>query len=434
MVAKADVNFFDTTTRNWRARLAISVDVMRELSRYADPHEMYTVFARRMNQLFPTSRQISLSRRGLAKPDYRITRFNLWDSPNRSSDDPRHPIYRGGLFASLLYADEPRVIDDLHLAADDPAYEYLEGQRSVLAIPLFEQGHAVNLLVLARDEPRAFPPEQVPELVMLSNLFSRAVQTTVLSEALKDAYAAADFELNAVAELQKSLLPATVPVVPGLDVAADYRTARRAGGDLYDFFPLPVGKLGVLIADVSGHGTPAAVLMAIAHTLAHHAPNPPDRPGEFLSYLNEKLAAKYTGANRTFITAFYAVFDPVAGTVTYASAGHVPPRLVRVADGSCVPLNRVQRLPLGINPRQFPYPDETTPIARGDAVAMFTDGLTETTDRAGDVFGTDRIDAALLLCSGSAHQLLGAVRVSLEMFASGEAPKDDQTLLVVKSQ
>lgn len=433
-MASATVDFFDTTTRNWRARLAISVDVMRELSRYADPQDMYAVFARRMNQLFPTSRQISLTRRGLSRPQFRVTRFNGWDHPERPrGDTDRLPVQQSGLLASLLYADEPRVIDDLVLDPHDPAVEYLDGQRSVLAIPLYDQGQSLNLLVLAREESHAFPPEQVPELVLLSNLFGRAVQTSVLTEALKGAYATADFELKAVADLQKALLPANVPAIPGLDLAAEYRTARRAGGDLYDFFPLSNGRLGVLIADVSGHGTPAAVLTAIAHTLAHHAPAPPIKPGEFLSYLNEALAAKYTAASGTFITAFYAVFDPANGTVTYASAGHVPPRLIRSADGSCVPLNRAQRLPLGINPRKFVYPEEVAAIERGDAVVLFTDGLSEATDPAGDdVFGTDRIDAALLLCTGSARQMLGAVRVAREAFTANEPLKDDQTLLVVK--
>ena len=74
-------DFFDTEARNWRARLAVSVEVMRELSRYSDPHEMHAVFSRRMAQLFPVSRQISVSRRGLRFPQYRVTRFNLWTDP-----------------------------------------------------------------------------------------------------------------------------------------------------------------------------------------------------------------------------------------------------------------------------------------------------------------------------------------------------------------
>ena len=156
-------DFFEITPRNWRARLAVSVDVMRELSRYTNSEEMYHVFVRRMSQLYPTSRQISLSRRGLHRPDVRVTRYNLWT--NRV--DPRRdahllPQLQGGLFAELLYADEPRVIDDLQLSTGDPAFEYLADQRSLLAIPLFENGEAINMVVITREETNAFPREQVP--------------------------------------------------------------------------------------------------------------------------------------------------------------------------------------------------------------------------------------------------------------------------------
>ena len=106
------VDFFDTSTRNWRARLAISVDVMRELSRYTDPEEMYLVFTWRMGQVFPTARQLTVSRRSLKSPEYRVTRFNQWvEGANPWKDPHRFPVHSGGLLADLVYADEPRVID-----------------------------------------------------------------------------------------------------------------------------------------------------------------------------------------------------------------------------------------------------------------------------------------------------------------------------------
>ena len=315
-------DFFQAGPRHWRARLATSVDLMRELSRYTDPDETYQVFARRMAQLYPTARQLSLSRRGLGRPEFRVTRFNLWESTaNPYRDVDELPVRRGGLLADLLYADEPRVIDDLdaiELSPDDPARGFLHGQRSVLSVPLFDHGTAQNLLVVTRPDPHAFPREQVPELVWMSNLFGRAVQAQVLGDQVRELYAAADYELRAIADLQNSLLPADVPAVPGLDVAVHYRAANRAGGDYYDFFPLPGGRLGVLLADVSGHGTPAAVLLAITHGLAHAYTGPLDRPAAVLAHLNRHLAAKYTATTGHFVTAVYAVFDPAAGTLTYA--------------------------------------------------------------------------------------------------------------------
>ena len=424
-------DFFTAETRDWRGRLAVSVDVMRELSRYADPEAMYAVFTRRMNQLYPTARRVSLSRRGLARPDFRVTRFNLWPNPVNPHKEPhRLPIYRGGLLADLAHADEPRLVDDLDLAADDPAGEFLDGQRSLLSIPIYEAGSASTTLVLAREERDAFPREQIPELVWMTNLFGRALRTLVLSDQLKDAYQNADYELRVIADLQQNLLPAEVPGVPGLDVATHYRTAHRAGGDLYDFFPLPGGRLGVLIADVSGHGSPAAVLMAIVHSLAHSYPAPPTDPGAFLGYLNAHLARRYVGATGNFVTAFYAVFDPRRRTVTYANAGHPAPRVRAAGAADWQPLNGLQSLPLGVSAHQGDYPRRSAPFGPGDRAALYTDGLTDATDRNGDPFGQVGLDGP----GERAADAEGEVRrmlADLDRFTDGSPVADDRTLVVV---
>ena len=424
-------DFFDTESRNWRARLAVSVEVMRELSRYSDPQEMYQVFTRRMSQLFPVSRQLSISRRGLRHPEYRVTRCSLWKEPvNPWKEAHRLPVHEGGLLAELLYADQPKVIEDLRLDPDDPANAYLAGQRSLLAIPHFDQGTAQNMVVLTREDANAFPRDRIADLVLLGNLFGRATQTLVLSQAVKEAYDAVDYELRTIADIQKSLLPAATPKVPGLDVAVHYQTAKRAGGDYYDFFPLPGGRLGVLIADASGHGAPAAVLMAVAHSIAHTRPEPPGRPAELLTHLNAHLTRQYTRQTGNFMTAFYAVFDPAGGTLTYASAGHNPPRLVR-AEGGLVALNRAQRLPLGIRPDEA-YAEQTVALQGGDQVVFFTDGVIESVNRDGDVFGSDRIDAALSACPPTAEYLIQAILRELTAFTAGVPVADDRTIVVVR--
>jgi sigma-B regulation protein RsbU (phosphoserine phosphatase) len=425
-------DFFETEPRNWRARLAASVEVMRELSRYSDPQQMYAVFARRMAQLFPVSRQLSVSRRGLRFPQYRVTRFNLWTDPaNPWKEAHRLPVHEGGLLANLVYGDQPRVIDELTLDADDPANEYLAGQRSLLAIPHYDQGSSQNVVILAREDTAAFPRDRIPDLVLLSNLFGRATQTLVLSQAAKEAYDAVDYELRTIADIQKSLLPAATPRLPGLDVAVHYQTAKRAGGDYYDFFPLPGDRLGVLVADASGHGAPAAVLMAIAHSIAHSQPEPPERPGQLLTHLNAHLTRRYTRQTGNFMTAFYAVFDPANGTLSYASAGHNPPRLLRAADGTRLALNRAQRLPLGIKPDEV-YAEQVHPLQPGDQVVFFTDGVIEAVNADGDVFGPDRIDAALASSPPTAEQLVQTILRELSAFTAGAPVADDRTLVVVR--
>ena len=120
----------------------------------------------------------------------------------------------------------------------------------------------------------------IPMLHWQGNLFGRGTSNLVLRNQLGEALTALDRELEVVGEIQKSLLPQTLPTIKGFDIAASYLTSARAGGDYYDFFPLNNGRWGLFIADVAGHGTPAAVLMAITHAIAHSQPGthtPPPR-------------------------------------------------------------------------------------------------------------------------------------------------------------
>src|SRR5207244_896716 len=156
------------------------------------------------------------------------------------------------------------------------------------------------MIISMRREPNSFDPQRLPELVLTSNLFGRATHNLVLSEEVKRAYEALDQELMVVADMQRSLLPRTLPQIPTLELAAHYQTSRRAGGDYYDFFALPGGLWGILIADVSGHGTPAAVMMAVTHSIAHTHSGPPTPPGELLAFINRNLHARYTNDSGSF--------------------------------------------------------------------------------------------------------------------------------------
>jgi len=370
------------------------------------------------------------SRRNLPAPKYCITRSSLWtEEVNPWKDKARLPILEGGLLGELIYGNEPRLIGDLHIAPDDPAAVFFAGQRSLLAIPLFDQGVGLNMVVLMRHDPNAFEPQQFPELVWLSNLFGRATQNLVLSEELKRAYEALDQELKMVANIQRSLLPVELPRIPTLDLAVSYQTSQRAGGDYYDFFPLPADKWGILIADVSGHGTPAAVLMAITHSIAHVYPGPPTPPGQMLSHLNHHLVTRYTGQGGTFVTAFYGIYNPSARELVYACAGHNPPRVKRCEDGTLLSLDGAQSLPLGIA-GQLNYEESAQRLQPHDHLVFYTDGITEAANAAGDMFGLERLDEVLALCPNNAPALLHSVLDAVQQFTAGYPAADDRTLLV----
>lgn len=420
------------TGENWQTKLAIIVDTMRDMSRHTDPQEMVRAYGERIQQFFPIDCRISLSRRGLAHPEYRITRSTTWtDDINPWQDRERLPLLRDGLLAELIYGNEPRVFDDLEPRLDEPAAEYLAGHRSLLAIPMYDNGEALNMVVLLRKEPFAFDPEQIPDLVWRSCLFGRATSNLVLRGELEQAYQALDQELKVVGDIQRSLLPASLPTIATMDLAAHYQPARRAGGDYYDFFPLPDNKWGIFIADVSGHGTPAAVLMAVTHCIAHTHPGPAMPPARVLEYLNHHLTTRYSSLNATFVTAFYGIYDPAARKLTYACAGHNPPRVKRCQDGSLLSLDGVGGLPLGIMP-QGDYEEMVQQLQTGDQFVFYTDGITEAHNPAGQQFGTERLDMVLENCSLQAQALLDTLIQAVEEFTEGHPATDDRTIIVAR--
>jgi phosphoserine phosphatase RsbU/P len=424
-----DTSFFEGGPGDWRQTLDHIVETMREMSLQDDPQAMVRAYKNRMKRLWKADGYVSLSRRGLEYPKYRITRSSTWErevDPWKEKDSL--PVLEGGLLGELIYGDVPRLIGDVRLADGDPSRPYLGDHRSLMAVPHYDKGAGLNMAISLRKEPDAFQPEQFPDWVWLSSLFGRATQNLVLSAELKKAYEVVDRELKVVADIQRSLLPATLPAIPGLSVAAFYQTSQWAGGDYYDFFPRPDGKWGILIADVSGHGTPAAVLMAVTHSLAHGFPGPHDPPSALLAKVNNQLATLYTANNESFVTAFYGVYDPKTRRLDYSSAGHNPPRLMRCSQATVESLDGAQRLPLGLVADEV-YADSTLFLQPGDQLAFYTDGITEAIAPDGRMFGIDRLDAVLSRCGGSAQNLVDDVIDAVRAFTLGEPAADDMTLL-----
>ena len=416
----------------WQDRLDVIVDLMRDMSRHTDPQEMVRSYGEKIQQLMTIDRRLSISRRGLDAPHYRVTRSTTWSEEiNPWTEKDRLPLFQGGLLGRLIHGDDPVLIHDLELDADEPAREFLEGHRSLLAVPMYDQGEALNMVILLQRESHAFDHEQIPDLVWRSNLFGRATNNLVLKEELRRAYRSLDLEMKAVGEIQRSLLPIKLPNIPTLDLASHYQPAQRAGGDYYDFFPMPDGKWGIFIADVSGHGTPAAVVMAVTHCIAHTHPGPPLPPGKLLGYLNHHLCARYVSRSSTFVTAFYGIYDPVTKRLIYSCAGHNPPRLKRCQDGTLISLDRAGGLPLGIAD-DIAYEEAELQLQRGDQIVFYTDGLTEAQSSDGNFFGTKRLDDELEKCSLQAQALLNSVLHSVETFANGRPADDDRTIIVAR--
>jgi sigma-B regulation protein RsbU (phosphoserine phosphatase) len=171
--------------------------------------------------------------------------------------------------------------------------------------------------------------------------------------------------------------------------------------------------------------------MAITHTIAHSYPGPPDPPGELLAHVNQQLATRYTVESGTFVTAFYGIYDPARRELSYACAGHNPPRLKRCEDGTIASLDGVSNLPLGLFP-DLVFEETVLQLIPGDQIIFYTDGITEATDPSGTMFGLDRLDQVLENCHLSADGLIVEVLRVVEEFTLGSPVTDDRTLLVAK--
>ena len=424
--------------RPWREELEIVDRTMRAISGVTDPDELVEIYWQGIGELIPIPHYVAVSRRGVEPPWYLVTRSSRFtEDINPWTQRDRLPRLSGGLLGEIAYANKPVLVEDLpaRLAPDDPGRFYLEGFQSGVALPQYDSGEGLNVTMMLLPPGVEADPAMIPMLHWQSGLFGRGTQNLVLRNQLAAALALLDRELQTVGQIQRSLLPEELPRVPGFEVAAYYRTSARAGGDYYDFFPLEGGRWGLFIADVSGHGTPAAVLMAITHAVAHAQPGRHTPPAQLLSYLNDRLTRSYT-RNGTFITAFYGVLDPRACSLTYAAAGHNPPRLVR--GDRVLPLDRTGSLPLGIEEGQ-PYGEATVGIEGGDLLLLYTDGITEAAaprrgDEPRELFGVGRLDRVLVGCgAASPAGCIERVREEVAAFSANAPPTDDQTLIAIRS-
>jgi sigma-B regulation protein RsbU (phosphoserine phosphatase) len=400
--------------------------LVKEMSFQDDADRLVRVFAEQSGALFQHDGLVTVSRRGLEAPHYRLTRswrrrevFDPWAEAHRL------PVLRGGLLGELLHAGAPVRLNQLEVAPDDPCREHFEGMRSLIGAPAYDHGRAVYMALALRREPDGFAEADLETLLLDANLLGRAAATLQLAHQLQQAYRTLDYELQQVGRMQRHLLPAQLPAIEGLDLAASYVTCERAGGDYYDVLPLPEGCWGLLVADVSGHGTPAAVVMAMLHTLMHAYPGAPMGPGEVFLHLNHHLLA--VAPEGMFATAFYGVYHAGRRRLRYASAGHPVPRLRR-AGRPVEALPQTQGLPLGILP-ETTWDEAEQVLSPGDTLLLYTDGLLEGTNRAGALFGYERLDDALSLGPPRADALVRHIERRYKDFCDGTPDLDDRTLL-----
>ncbi|MFZ5821209.1 MAG: PP2C family protein-serine/threonine phosphatase, partial [Chloroflexota bacterium] len=235
-------------------------------------------------------------------------------------------------------------------------------------------------------------------------------------------------EVQLARQIQQTFIPETLPARSGWDLAARWWTARQVGGDFYDALELPGGRIGLFIADVADKGIPAALFMALTRTLVRAAVAETGSPAQALRRVNDLLIPDTRQG--MFVTAVYAVLDPQDGRLVYANAGHNPPLWLR-RDGT---LTRLTRTGMALGVLEGTAIDENTiELESGDCLLLYTDGLSESFSPGGELFGEERIIAALQSVQAeSAERILQAIEDSLMAFVGDEVQADDLTMLLAR--
>lgn len=252
-----------------------------------------------------------------------------------------------------------------------------------------------------------------------------------LREALKhkERLVAIERELSIAHDLQLSVLPRETPPQRTVEIAAQMLPAKEVGGDFYDYFAIDEERIGLVIADVSGKGIPAAFFMLIARTLLKATALIGESPGRVLTALNDMLEAE--NEQMMFVTAFYAVVNTETGRVTFANAGHNP--TYRIDGGgqlSTLPMD--PGLALAIMPG-FDFEEGEITLVPGETLFLYTDGVNEAFNEAGEQFGEPRLEAELAAHAAAPPSVIcDAMRASVEEFSTGVEQSDDITTVAVR--
>jgi serine phosphatase RsbU (regulator of sigma subunit) len=345
-----------------------------------------------------------------------------------------------GDYANTLGEVWGQVVDQVYRNGRPAIVAYLNipvPMGSILCAPLKAQEQVLGVILLGRqaDKPE-FTASDEKLLMALAGQAAIALETARLhQEELKRQRL--EEELSIARQIQLSLLPKACPVIPGWEFAAAYRPARVVGGDLYDFFNLSAEppQLGLIIADVTDKGVPAALFMAFSRTIIRTEAmvRRNQNPAATLKRANRSIIRDIQSDSRLFLSAFYATLDTQTGCLVYSSGGHNWPLWLRSANGEVQSL-AVRGIMLGIF-ENIELEEEEVEVAPGDLLIFYTDGVTEARSRDGQLFDEERLRAVVKANrEAGAQEMLQAVVDAVEAFVGDAQPSDDLTLLVVKRQ
>ncbi len=379
--------------------------------------------------LFPPHRPLPASAR-----EKLTTRAKFIEQVLRSETFPE----KEGVIGAVVTTGKGQLIadamaDDRVVRHDDRALKV----RSIIAVPLqFRNDFFGVLAVTNSSDGKAFTPADFSLMQSLAEQAGLALHNSQFLN-FQIEKTQLDLDLSLASGIQQMLLPDKMPIVAGLDIDARYSPAQQVGGDLYDVFALSESRLGVVVADVSGKGIPASLLMAICRTNLRQIAPRYVSPSETMAELNRALGGNLN--NGMFITMLYAVIDLEAENVTFARAGHELPLISRVNPQTNIPEETYvgsEGMSLGMVPDEIfseVISDHTEPFNAGDVLILYTDGITEAPNEEDKEFSNARLaDTVRTLHHRPAVELNDGILENVHRFTGVEPQRDDFTLVAVK--
>jgi sigma-B regulation protein RsbU (phosphoserine phosphatase) len=338
----------------------------------------------------------------------------------------KHEIQMGrGLVGYAAESKETVLVPDV---TKDPRYvEANPETRSELVIPLVYKSKVVGVLDLEHTRRGFFTDEHKRTMTTLAAQIAIAIENARLYEEIERQERRLERDLSLARELQSRLLPQTNPKLAHLDVAAKFVPARTIGGDLYDFIPYSMSRLGIVIGDVSGKGAPAAIYAAlVSGIIRSHAPIEP-APGEMLSAVNLSLAERRIEAQ--FVSIIYAVWDDAQRTLTVSNSGLPRPSFVRDGKNEVI---EATGLPLGLFD-EAEYDEFQFRMKPGDMFVFFSDGILDARNSNGELFGRGRTERVVGGCADkSAACVVDSIFKAVAEHSAGVEAFDDQTVVAIR--
>jgi len=315
----------------------------------------------------------------------------------------------------------PDVNKDSRYVAANPETQ------SELAVPLIYKDKVIGVLDLEHTRRGFFTDDHRRTMMTLAAQVAIAIENARLYEEIARQERRLERDLALARELQMRLLPQALPLLANLELAAKFVPARAIGGDLYDFIPYSLSRLGIVIGDVSGKGAPAAIYAAlVSGILRSHAPIEPG-PAEMLRAVNLSLAERRIEAQ--FVSIIYAVWDDEHQTLQVANSGLPRPIHVHAGKNHVI---EATGLPLGLFD-DADYDEFTFKMQSGDMFVFFSDGILDARNRRGELFGRGRVEQLVAECAGkSADCVVNSLFKAAAEHSAGVESFDDQTVVAIK--